>query len=981
MNNVGKVIKGDLLLKDEVDERLPVVTQGLVAHFPFDGTLNHYRNSFKGLKVLAYFGSVTSHPWFDALILADANVTLTTDILNVTIENAKEYNLILVDQNVWAVTGEVISKLKSFTDAGVSCVAVGNDTKTNVFVKSYNTPVTRQTHSIIMELKSPVQTDTVTIQGSSDLFGGITELQSGAEPLYRRADTNEITGYLYEPIGGGAFYFDQEGFSFNGLVQKIIKYVIGKSKGGVVNAAEIKVDGLVLDETTTNLFSNGDFKNGLAGWLPSASATTHESILTPWGNGIRVIRGDGDNGNWSLKTSSLITFKNGFTYTWSMKFKVIRGTNYPSGIPFKVGVWGSDTGNNNYNPFDLPVKIYDLEDGWKYLEASYTYKMDYSSSATPVNSFPDNTIVDFADIQLEEKPYSSSFVNGSRSSVSNLKLEGFKENNFSISFKLKPKVEYYNTLSGNYNRTLLRMIHSDGLREIRYTDYTNAIPTAKYSFTFFDLEPNVQWNGSNNHYHHNISYRQEKWHDFFLVKSGSTLSVIVKLEGKELVNSAFNYTSDSKLSDFQLSSIVIGSTSNSTTWASELKDFSIYNKALTLEEINALSKTQLSITREGVLKHSVSENTLNIPVDSFYFPLGSNTNDITGMYKSTDSSNVIFEDGYLGVMKNIKNLAQFTYVNNNHVEILSDETFRFKKNCPSPNELLSTSYMDLSNSEYVTISYVAWVPKNSSHKEIVCDLFPDSLPQWNNNSLTHIPTRYVRTFNTSHVDMKNAKLRFIFDSSPVLANDIFIRSITMVNTNYRLPFVKNENSSSQLLFNFNRDLNLDWSSDWSIVYWKKPLGTTEKDLSGYNAESLGCNSNSVGAGYRWWGKGALGDQLSVNGTTVSNLSPSHFFNNIHMISVVKKMEIITYTWWGIEGKIMSRSENVGNIASNYFVNQHGYDFNLGSYDVNSPSNSLFRDLIVSKRAFNEDELKNLFSGKIKINKKISVQGEFIEGSL
>ena len=35
---IGRLKKGELLIKGEVNERLPAVTKGLTAHFPFDGT-------------------------------------------------------------------------------------------------------------------------------------------------------------------------------------------------------------------------------------------------------------------------------------------------------------------------------------------------------------------------------------------------------------------------------------------------------------------------------------------------------------------------------------------------------------------------------------------------------------------------------------------------------------------------------------------------------------------------------------------------------------------------------------------------------------------------------------------------------------------------------------------------------------------------------------------------------------------------------
>ena len=132
---VGRLKNGDMLVAAEIDERLPVVRNGLIAHYPFDGTLNATIRPLQGAKVLAWRQSTSTCDMYNYLNSQGAIITEVSDLTTVDVNTAKQYDLILADAAVWSVTPTVMSKLKEFADAGVSCIAVGNDTRTNVFVK------------------------------------------------------------------------------------------------------------------------------------------------------------------------------------------------------------------------------------------------------------------------------------------------------------------------------------------------------------------------------------------------------------------------------------------------------------------------------------------------------------------------------------------------------------------------------------------------------------------------------------------------------------------------------------------------------------------------------------------------------------------------------------------------------------------------------------------------------------------------------
>jgi hypothetical protein len=70
--------------------------------------------------------------------------------------------------------------------------------------------------------------------------------------------------------------------------------------------------------------------------------------------------------------------------------------------------------------------------------------------------------------------------------------------------------------------------------------------------------------------------------------------------------------------------------------------------------------------------------------------------------------------------------------------------------------------MNLSAFSTFTVSFIAW----GSGSTLVCDLFPDTLPQMNAITLTGTPTEYTWTFTTSHADRASCRLRIWATSAP-----------------------------------------------------------------------------------------------------------------------------------------------------------------------------------------------------------------------
>jgi hypothetical protein len=144
-----------------------------------------------------------------------------------------------------------------------------------------------------------------------------------------------------------------------------------------------------------NLFLNGNFEQGTRFWLPAAIGTKYTIVNTPFGNGINIVRQNGDSSYWSLRyVGRPIIYYSGHTYRLSYKVKVVKGRF----LPFNTGWWINDT----ISTFALPLNISTLKEGWSEAVCSYKFQKTYYDLPTLLNSMKDNSEIEIADVLLED---------------------------------------------------------------------------------------------------------------------------------------------------------------------------------------------------------------------------------------------------------------------------------------------------------------------------------------------------------------------------------------------------------------------------------------------------------------------------------------------------------------------------------------------------------------------------------------------------
>jgi hypothetical protein len=146
------------------------------------------------------------------------------------------------------------------------------------------------------------------------------------------------------------------------------------------------------------LIDKNSFKKGNTFWSDySAPGTQLETVETPYGSGIKVLRDVGDFGGFSLYyVGPKILYYANHSYQISFKIKFLKG-DFKS---FNVGWWVDDGGNGYTYAANLNKDIEPLKNGWYNCTSQYTFIDTHIGSSGFINSVANQTIFIIADFKL-----------------------------------------------------------------------------------------------------------------------------------------------------------------------------------------------------------------------------------------------------------------------------------------------------------------------------------------------------------------------------------------------------------------------------------------------------------------------------------------------------------------------------------------------------------------------------------------------------
>lgn len=950
---------GDLLLAGSISERLPMITNGLVAHYPFDGTLNHFQKV--GAAKVGGFRRVQdgSSKWYTWFSSNAGSFTDIPSITSLTVAEAKQYNLIVADGAYGSLSPAEIDALKSFVDAGVSCVGTGNDTQTNVFVKTYDSSGAKIDHNLIIEDGLPFTVPSGTYAGGgTDLNGGITELQNDAYTFYKRADIDRITGYIYDSPTGGTFVYDQEWANVQALHVAAFEYALGRSNANIINTNNTLTDNYIaVDRAVTNMLSTGagswtdcDFEN------PSLYASdanwSRRIVQDPDAtNGVCLeIEALTDKTTWesALYLSNPLPFTDNSTkFTFSMRYRVLRQEDNPSGANARnqLGIWSHWRRGNGLSsiPADyvFSTNTVLVPQDWQVYTVTQTSPAADTAGkhfALGTGAVKAGTKYRIDWVQFEKTPFPTSFINGIRGN-----------GNFYLSTPtMKSKTSW--TVHLEYKHPDMT---SSGGNIVFLSSYDPA------------LGSNGEWFGtkgnSNNLDYFSGASIPEVWNKATFVYNGVDTKLYMDGVYRSTYSGKFFFGNDFLKFAYSHGAQYIG--------ACSYKDLSIYSRALSEDEIKKLTGKPFDIRESGdMIVKGLTEKPVGIPSDATWIPLDFNAQDRDGILAPSAEANIVYNDGVAWVGRGVQNL--FTHSNTGTFSVTSGKAFQVLE---YENNSVVYRY-DFSGESYAYkgrdiavaagTAYFASLDIFVSEDYNGAQTFMANLEQTGGGGFVYDMTQKGtwQTFTRSFTPSAAGNTRFLMypsnNNTTATTGYVLYRNAQFIASTYQQPFINGTRGASDLEFNLNRDYGLSWAGDWSIVYWKKPLNSSTGNPINFNLESLGSNSNSVGSGYFYWGKDNTG--YTIVGATPSSSPELIYHGNWRMISLTKTGTTLTVKEWASDGTVHVRTVATTNTVANYYVCQHGYDFKMNGWDNSNVSDNYYKDLIIAKRAFTDAELLTLY---------------------
>ena len=828
----------------------------------------------------------------------------------------------------------------------------------------------------------------------------------------------QVTFYCYHQVNGTWSY---QGSSINDSFKTGEWVYIERSfviSGAAGDTQSNWCQGISLRENcTTGTLEWKNCRCYIDAWATNCNVTDDgiyvEDAVTNLWNGLSTT---GASGNWSvidnpfpscpfprpLKVTRCTPRSNMNYYTISNS----DGTSYPTGTVFTVSAWVFvDKNCDSMGPLFIcgegitnASSVYDKTKlgTWQYLKFTVTstgagfYFLLYANTGSGFSTWTKGNVY-YANVQVEARSFASSYTPSTRGAGSlSIPCQLFNTNEGTVI------LDYYvsNANPGTYSRIFeigayanpytrdwLSICRGTGWGSDHIDFYFEDVSTGAYN--------SCNVNGINALVGHwlkiAVSYSvSSKKGRFYVYDMTSHTS---------LYNSSFSMSTFDGFSTIYTSNAVLFGSNRQNT---KLRNLSIYNRFLSDTDIDKLTKNKLSLSSSGDIQGiDICESPIGIPSDAYYYPLDFDTKDKNKRFSSSKSQNLIPDSGGLWVGTAVTNLVtQFNQAWGPWGTVTGATTSRVLANTNEINCKITvmgassgTRYYDSNRitstgGATYTASIIFKATNTPNTNLFYLRQYDSSGTQLSEGGIFANATKislsdgWTIAYVTFTVSATCAS--FSLQGYEYIVNDITVRNLMCINKPFPTPYVSKSISMGALEFNFNSSIGLDWSKDWSMVYWKKPVGTHNDTMTtGYNIESLGSNGNSVGGGYVYWGRQNIaGDTFCVNSTSVGSLS--NYFNKWHMVSLQKTGTTITIKVWTPSGVLIGTATTTNTVA-NYFVNQYGFDFKLGGWDTTYATNTLYKDLIVVPgRCMSDTEVTNLWKRKMSEKDMLYIQGSIKE---
>ena len=1001
-------------LKGELDELAPLIKNGLYKKFNFEGALHTYVN-LKECNILLLMRRSSSGIKSNLELLCN-NITFkdiqndTDFFTSMTVDYAKNYDLIIFDSNAWSIPNEGLRKSIELTDSGIPCLMIGNDTNSSY----YGTGCQGLTVTDSSDIKtSYIISDNIGFSMNSYIYNNLSDglcFPTGFSnermfPLLRCKDYFPIIAYEAQCNTLSVMDYTA-GLTINKeFMVNLLKWLISSKKCVQYKDEFMFGDGLVCQLPYKNIWErypgNGKFTNSSIRGNWSNIIDFPHGIIDEFSENARIIKCSPGNG------------MNYFTIYSKNYLQEFPDAQYPSGTKYRISCWvyveencnmqskyarivGENMTSGGPNGYDFNKK-----GTWQYLSGIVTsngsgfYFLLYANVGND-NPWTKGNIY-FANVTVCKAAHNQDmhYIDYEHANTDNMIPINIKTGtNFTLIYEYKQILNYSKNFTEYTNREILFIKDSSG-KNLPIRDYY--VPNGK-SMAWLGFDDYVTGQQEPGWYHLHIDQQsgREKDDEAFIIlrKNGSEFSWFISKNGTLYRSSTVNASKYQNLVNFAINTIEIR-----TEHGGLAKSLSVYKRALSIEEITKLTKSNhMSISLEGDLITNKLTEQEWIPDNCFYTSLAE---DSCKNYIKTEGDMIYVDDWvYSGNVKNY-----------------------LGKNCLISNgsDLVTCTYDEHEN------EYTVHVPKNDNMQwynrgvrlnsvrvegneryamcfEFYCDIDLKISVDLNNTASgiasndNHESSVYHNT-SSKQKGGKYHNLYMIYDlmnNAPTFdcTNTIYIgtaeiippQGITFKIKNIRLhkivggkannfknryyPWSDRDTYAKNLKFNLHEDIGFDWSRPWTLCYMKKSLATNKdsgnnSERGGYLIDSIGCNNNTVGGGYTWFGKfNGLTNGISIAGGTGTNYNPDDFYYKQQMWVLRYENGRITLNIYLENGTRLDSVVNYTISTPNKFVTQHGYDLLLGGWDNGAICQAFYKDLIVAQRCLTEQELLRILKTRI-----------------
>jgi hypothetical protein len=976
---------GDLLLTGEIDERSPMITNGLVHNFPFDDSSGAFDHQ-GGVQTLQNIESGAN--LFDAMKLdwrnPDSWFVTSGNLNNVSWDEEKQALRVQGNNYLWFDTPIVVDPSKRYAieaevfqenDEMASTSATRLYLGGRGFTESRVNYTPNYDYSMSAGYSLPLgqwKRFGVIRSGTSVMTNSTRMLNDGEDPVATVGWSSD-NGLCYKFHFGGLFNY----YGSSNAVAYIKNISIVILDDDTSNTS-ITSDGIGVGETTTNLANEPDKPDT---WYsaddPLYGFISQRVIDTPFGiKGLsKTVKTSGNDYRATL--AQVYTNASSITSTDRVTQSIYARTTATDGGGYmNLNFQGVDSTGARQD-YTLTFR---LTNEWARYDVSMLLSDHGMSSIIDTmkiylycNDGLERTF-EIACPQLEKKPYATPFVIGSRSSSSKVDIEVPRMETYTVFGKFVPYSPLENGSTYDTTQVSSSLIRIEDTLKVGGFFYRFYLMSGTTSSPYFDPDGYYNPTTGSAHIHNNYEILKRYPVYFAIRKSGTTAKIKLFQNGAWKSEHVATVPADAGVDLIRLGSTAI--------WNGSYSDLSIYNRELSDNELDTLAKGRMSVSQEGsITKTSIAESPNDILASTKYFPLGEDGNDYNKVV-SPRNNTAVYEDGVAWVgesaTNNIANPLTWTgwdswdagqreYIGEQVVngEICTIVRIKERKNVETTgttNALYKTFTLSGGSN---TFSFYARVSPNSP---LDTGIIKPYITSYGTSPLLnkHEWKRVIRTESTAST---SSTLHITQDNK-----DCYV-DVALPQLEYKgfaTPFVDGTRPQNSLSYT-SSDLTSSEYKDFSFATWIKYTDQSTWQLSGdWGRWYFGAYANNR-LQFSWLensaNTGNVSSQRSIPASLSSNIPKNQW---VHIGVTVKENASI---------KIYYNGELILDWSQSFYLTNPMVSFELNSLDNSAtyPLNAYVRDMMFVDKAVSPEEMKAIYKNKLRDGNSLQVQGKIKEG--